>query len=273
MDNCVTPFETFADTKTWFVHMEAEHKKKIVQWTCSAGKHQLPVIFSAQSAFEDHMRQVHPKVATKSQLPIITKQSGGPAPEMFKHCPLCTWFPELDTDPVDAANDIDIKGMMNIDARHAQDARRTKLKIELRRHIAEHMQSIALRALPDVLFDSSERSIRSRSSVCSSNDSRKSELSISQSEIQFLQNEDSIPTEDRPIDETEGENWAPVYYKLSLDPKSPKPCESSQSPCGLCLCTLVITDACDSQLPLSRKRAFRRPSKIVSTVDGYGKLL
>ena len=176
-------------------------------------------IFSAQSTFEDHMRQVHSKVATKSQLPIFTKQSGGPAPEMFKHCSLCTWFPELDTDPVDAANDIDIKGMMNIDARHAQDARRTKLKIELHRHIAEHMQSIALRALPDVLFDSSERFIRSRSSVCSSNDSRKSELSISQSEIQFLQNEDSIPKENRPIDETEGEDWAPIknIRVLSID--------------------------------------------------------
>ena len=131
MDNCATPFETFADTKIWFVHMEAEHEKKIVQWTCTARKHQIPVIFSAQSAFEDHMRQVHPKVATRSQLSIITEQSGGPAPEIFKQCPLCTCFPELDTDPVDAANDIDIKGMMDNDTRHAQNARKTKLEIEL----------------------------------------------------------------------------------------------------------------------------------------------
>src|SRR5690242_13995177 len=93
MDKCSQPLETFADTKDWLSHMDAEHRKTIVRWTCNA-KHESPAVFSSEKAFIDHMKDVHPKVATKSQLPIITKRSGKPAIQMFGNCPLCGWVPD-----------------------------------------------------------------------------------------------------------------------------------------------------------------------------------
>lgn len=221
------PFENFADSKTWLVHMEAEHKKKIAQWTCSVGKHGR-IKFETQSDFEAHVRKAHEKLATESQLPIIIKRSGGPASEMFKCCPLCTWKPEPDVNPVYSASDMESKGMTYADIRHAQDARKQKLQ----QHIAEHMQLIALRALPDILFDSSEKSVRSRSSASSlSNDSRTSILSISQNEIQLLRKQKVPSIDDYSIDDTEDEDWAWVYRQLSLNtlikPRGfDKPCES-----------------------------------------------
>ena len=198
------------------------------------------------------MRQDHPKVATDSQLPIITARSGGPAADIFEYCPLCTWSPEPDANPEDAARDIDGSGTRKIDIRHAKDAERTKRKMKLQQHIAEHLQYVALRALPDVLF---ETSIRSRSSASSSStDSGDSELSISENEIHLLQQEDSCSTDGYPIEQTEGEDWAWVYNELSLASKldSRKPCEPRSSPCVLSCYSRGHTNAYHSHLPLSR---------------------
>ena len=148
---------------------------------------------------------------------------------MFKRCPLCTWLPELGTDPVDETSDVKIEGLTDTDARHAQDAIRTKLKIKLQRHVAEHMQYIALRALPDFFFHSSDSSIGSSLSVSSSKDSRESELSVNGSDTGLYGYEDLSSTHDCPVDDTEDEHWALVYYRLSILPNSPKSCESNLS--------------------------------------------
>src|SRR2546421_2275090 len=86
MPNCAKPYETFSDTRDWLRHMQPEHEKNIVRWTCNAAKHNNSEIFYSSGEFEDHMEKHHPKVFTKSQRSIITKRSGGPAAQMFTCC-------------------------------------------------------------------------------------------------------------------------------------------------------------------------------------------
>lgn len=180
MDSCSQPLETFADTKDWLSHMDAEHRKTIVRWTCNA-KHESPAVFSSEEAFVGHMKNVHPKVATRSQLPIITKRSGKPAAQMFVNCPLCGWVPDTNQTQVAEVQELsekDIKGIL--------DATQIRVKTKLNKHIAEHLQDIALRSLPEEIFRSEDESIRSVSSSTSSTVSMSSDLEITTSEVDFI---------------------------------------------------------------------------------------
>lgn len=277
MKNCVAPYQTFADTKAWLSHMKAEHKRNIVRWTCSVGKHESPVEFNTQSGFEDHVRQDHPRLAYKSQIAIITKRSGGPSAEMFKECPLCTWFPESDVGPKDVASNTDVKDTMKIDARHARDANR----IKIHQHIAEHLQSISLTALPDVLFDSSRRCIGSASSVSSSSDdSRESDLSIGETEIESILEQEIDPIDEQPIKETEDEQWLWVYQGLLLDPR-PGRLHKPVPPCEIghllgvytfaryitLILDLVTCPYHENRLFVDRPKLFRR---LIDMVDHSG---
>lgn len=185
MDKCSQPLETFADTKAWLSHMEMEHKKTIVRWTCNA-KHESPAVFSSEQDFISHMRDAHPKVATKSQLPVITKRSGKPAAQMFVNCPLCGWLPEPAADRAGSAEE---QG-----EEYVQDEAKTmRTKSKLTRHIAEHLQDIALRSLPEDAFPPEHGSIgsvtSSNSSTNSSTESNMSDLDITTSEVELLSRE------------------------------------------------------------------------------------
>lgn len=216
MDNCVDPNETFTDTKDWLLHMEPEHKKKIVRWTCNAKKHDSVQVFDTPQAFQSHMRKEHATAVSENQLPIITKRAGGPAAEMFSCCPLCSWEPPYASQA---------------------EAMKTKARIELQRHIAEHLQFIALRSLPDELAKPCDMSIKSFSSS-SSTASIGSEQSITQSEIDHLQDRNKASEEElalikEPVREmsavdhgeegtsTDSDNisrdryWGWVYYGLA----------------------------------------------------------
>ncbi|KAM0800726.1 hypothetical protein BDR22DRAFT_230902 [Usnea florida] len=182
--------------------MELEHQKKHTRWLCRS-RHQTKQIFDREEELVEHMRESHGGSFTEAMLPRLISRGALPAPHIFTCCPLCGYIPEED----------------NMEHASKETSR------QLLSHIGQHLEIVALSALPDVLFDSSERSIRSRSSMSSSdgsNSTRRDYLS-DQSEIQYSQNEDSMPTEDYLISETEAEDWAWVYRKWSLDPKSPKP--------------------------------------------------
>jgi hypothetical protein len=180
MDKCSQPLETFADTKEWLSHMDAEYRKTIVRWTCNA-KHESPADFSSEKAFVDHMKDVHPKVATKSQLPIITKRSGKPAVQMFGNCPLCGWVPDSNQNQdsvVQEQGEDDVKAIMEAD--------KIRMKSKLNKHIAEHLQDIALRSLPEEIFRSGDESIRSVSSSNSSTVLMSSDLEVTSSEVELI---------------------------------------------------------------------------------------
>ena len=203
---CANPTESFISKAHWIRHMELEHQKKHTRWLCRS-RHQTKQIFDREEGLVEHMRESHGGSFTEAMLPRLISRGALPAPHIFTCCPLCGYIPEED----------------NMEHASKETSR------QLLSHIGQHLEIVALSALPDVLFDSSERSIRSRSSMSSfdgSNSTRRDYLS-DQSEIQYLQNEDSMPTEDYLISETEAEDWAWVYRKWSLDPKSPKPCKNS----------------------------------------------
>ena len=206
---CTNPTESFISKTAWIRHMELEHQKKHTRWVCRS-RHQTKQVFDQEVKFVGHMRESHGGSFTEAMLPRLISRSALPAPHIFTSCPVCGYTLEQD----------------NMEHASKETSR------ALLRHIGEHLETVALSALPNILFDSSERSIRSRSSVSSSDGStstRRDYLS-DQVEIQSLHDDVSTPEE---VDETEAEDWAWVYYKLSLDPESPKPCKNSQFLRGL----------------------------------------
>jgi len=196
MDRCSQPLETFADTKDWLSHMDEEHRKTIARWACNA-KHDSPAVFQTEEAFVDHMKSVHPKVATKSQLDILTKRSGKPAAQMFVNCPLCGWIPDTNQMQNTDAHELSEKDIKSI-----IDVTQIKVKSKLNKHIAEHLQDIALRSLPEEIFHSDDESIRSYSSSTSSTISMSSDLDITTSEVDFISEIIlNVPEEERYLPE------------------------------------------------------------------------
>jgi hypothetical protein len=205
MENCSKQYETFIETKDWLLHMESEYKEHIARWRCSA-KHESPQVFSSEEEFVFHMISEHPRIATKSQLPIIKKRSGRPAPQMFENCPLCGWFPDdsqngkvaierhLEKSPEQAVSG-QVKGNDEV-----------KAKVTLNKHIAEHLQEIALRSLPEETFHIQKKSIRCISSSRSSAISTHTDLEVTQSEINYLQDPAHKSEEEAAI--IDGSAWS-----------------------------------------------------------------
>jgi hypothetical protein len=181
LEKCSQPLETFSETKAWLLHMETEHKKTIVRWTCNA-KHGSPAVFPTEQEFVSHMKEMHPKVASKSQLPIITKRSGKPAAQMFINCPLCGWLPDYNPNQAPTGKEQGEKDPQD-------EANAIRVKSKLNQHIAEHLQDIALRSLPEEAFPPEQGSIGSVTSLNSSTDSNASDLDITTSEVDFLSEE------------------------------------------------------------------------------------
>lgn len=221
MDNCVNPYATFPETEDWLQHMNSEHRKQIVRWTCNAKQHGSAQVFDSQQKFEDHLRTQHASTVSEKQLPIITKRSGGPAAEIFTRCPLCSWDPTAQIQRKDAPDGSANGGLEISDAKVVEKAMKIRLRNQLQRHIADHLQLIALRSLPDELISSSDKLIKSSSSSSSSTTmSTESELNITKSEIDHLQNPDKLSDEQRALIQepvrgmnaiNHGEDW-------SLDP-------------------------------------------------------
>jgi hypothetical protein len=238
MDNCVSPYGTFSETKDWLLHMESEHKRKIVRWTCNAKQHTSPQIFGSREELVAHLQHKHGTGISEKQRAIISKRSGGPAPEMFTRCPLCDWSPHLGNE--DGSVDEDLTH------REAKEAKEIRLRDCLHKHIADHLQMIALRSLPDESIGYLDQPIRSSSSSSSSSTTTRSEIgaSITLSEIDFLQSlgegkEERALTEERfPVDHSEewspisqlvtpisrDRDWGQIYYGLARKGLV-KPCE------------------------------------------------
>jgi hypothetical protein len=292
MPNCAKPYETFSETRDWLRHMEPEHKKNIVRWTCNAAKHNSPQIFHSSGQFEDHMRQDHPKVFTKSQHSIITKRSGGPAAQMFTCCPLCRWAPDVNIAHESLGRKSSTKTLETSGATQNSEAIMAKAKVELNSHIAEHLQFIALRSLPEEIYRHKTDSIRSRSSSPSSTEGGRSNLDINQSEIEFLQSaadasredlaivEEPVrvisPTEDQESNESRpnsrDKHWGRVFYQLARDPDLPKACMCISKPVPSAFFPLpkilILASDIHSHMSFSRERVIRRsPTFVPATVE------
>lgn len=106
------------------------------QWRCVAPGHR-PQIFQSQDLFDEHMRKTHAGAFQENHLPLLRKRAEGPAP-VYQSCPLCGLssdhvFDELATPP-------------GQDSKAPFSAQR--VSEELARHVASHLQQLAMYSLP-----------------------------------------------------------------------------------------------------------------------------
>jgi hypothetical protein len=233
MSNCAEPYETFRTTREWLKHMERDHRKNIVQWTCRASKHATKTLYSPEE-FEKHMETEHPKSFTKAQLPALLKRCGVPAPQMFPQCPLCSWFPSdgdvrangsgVGIDDDDASLHVGPSGHVT-----KSEASHMMKRLKLERHIADHLLTIALMSLLSRKKAFSDQSIESVSASSTLSDCVGSVSDVSDfdsyfdnasREIADISAEDQIPDCDPP-------NWNQVCWDLSEQNKLPLRCKFS----------------------------------------------
>lgn len=100
------------------------------QWHCASAIHKEGAkIFSTQEEFENHMTQEHKVPLTGPELSKLSERSMRPAFRLFLECPLCDFE---DTN---------------------KQASEYEVQDNLQRHVADHLQSLALFSLPILLED------------------------------------------------------------------------------------------------------------------------
>lgn len=106
------------------------------QWRCVAPSHQ-PRIFSSRDAFDEHMRITHAGAFEETHLPVLRKRAEGPAP-VYQSCPLCG----LSFDQISA--------QLAMASGQSSGASVSKQRIveELTKHVASHLQHLAMYSLP-----------------------------------------------------------------------------------------------------------------------------
>jgi hypothetical protein len=123
-DDCKKPHDLFRTFNNWISHIKKEHIP--LQWHCTAPGHQ-PETFPTEEAFIKHMRDAHAGTFTDEELPVFTQISARPATQIFTICPFCARLPDTSA----------IEDQPNSQGQEA-----------LQKHIAEHLQSLALISLP-----------------------------------------------------------------------------------------------------------------------------
>ncbi|KAF4625405.1 hypothetical protein G7Y89_g12761 [Cudoniella acicularis] len=113
------PFQTFSD---WIAHIRNEHAT--LHWECLAPIHE-PASFADQNLYMDHMRRFHSGSFADSQLPALAQMSARVESRIFSICPLCDHLPE---------------GFVQ----ERPDQHQQEDQNALQKHIAQHLQSMAL---------------------------------------------------------------------------------------------------------------------------------
>lgn len=121
--DCEEPNETFYDYNSWNMHEQRMHRRL---WMCNFADNRT---FTEQELYEDHVRVAHPEQVSKLLAPEFVSARESTARMSDRDCPIC------------------LRGF--------------SYTHELQRHIARHLESIALLALPaeeDLESESDERS-------------------------------------------------------------------------------------------------------------------
>lgn len=132
-ESCGEGERLFESKRSWIAHMQDAHCR---QWRCVAPGHQ-PQIFPSQDTFDEHMRKRHAGAFQESHLPLLRKRAQGPAP-VYQSCPLCG----LSYDQVVAqlVSSLGHSSGASISAQRVSE--------ELTKHVASHLQQLALVSLP-----------------------------------------------------------------------------------------------------------------------------
>jgi hypothetical protein len=82
--------------------------------------------------FENHMELIHPGSYSSPQLAILSESMRRPATQVFQHCPLCNYVPEI---------------QQNTAVNRKAQAQFAKTD-NLHKHVAAHLEALALLSLP-----------------------------------------------------------------------------------------------------------------------------
>ncbi|OTB03536.1 hypothetical protein M426DRAFT_176005 [Hypoxylon sp. CI-4A] len=167
-DPCDEPEVLYRHNNDWLQHM----RKHTQYWRCPAKAHKSHD-FRTREDFENHMRQDHKRNYTAAQLSLLAEKSMRSSRSLFESCPLCGGKDSTEDDKTSG-------GLID--------------------HIANHLNSIALKSLPsdhgDVDEDSSiglKNYARSRSTLRSVLDDENASPKLTgDSRSQSTQNSSSI---------------------------------------------------------------------------------
>lgn len=134
LEDCPSPDDLYGSRKDWETHMQKIHSAD--KWICYVCT-QTPQIFETAVEYETHLLEsaIHADTFTEDQLPFLVEDGRTPTMPDFKTCPLCNWserHAEFDELPGQQSP------IHNLKTTNIQD------------HVAEHLHSFALQALPDL---------------------------------------------------------------------------------------------------------------------------
>jgi hypothetical protein len=134
LEDCPSPDELYGSRKDWETHMQKIHSAD--KWICYVCT-QAPQVFDTAAEYETHLLKsaTHADTFTEDQLPFLIEDGRTPTMPDFQTCPLCNWserHAEFDELPSQQSP------IHNLKTTNIQD------------HVAEHLHSFALQALPDL---------------------------------------------------------------------------------------------------------------------------
>jgi hypothetical protein len=115
----------FKTSKQWLEHVKHVHAGR--EWHCSTAMHS-PLKFYDENSFRAHMKSAHIGSFNNSQLDTITRINSRPISQPFETCPFCGRGPFPDDYP-------------------KLEAQVQTARSDLPRHIASHLESLAMLAL------------------------------------------------------------------------------------------------------------------------------
>lgn len=139
----------FRDRNTWVSHMKNVHTTR---WICNAspGHPTSNFSFNTEKEYENHMFEVHQGAFTTTQLTMLKKHSRVPTSVTFHSCPLCGY------EPLKEDLNRHVQAMEYVEV-YPEDTERLASD-RITRHLASHLESIAVKALPwqDVTEDAED---------------------------------------------------------------------------------------------------------------------
>lgn len=150
-DDCTSAQAQFSNEADWIEHMQFEHNSV---WVCPVNGHVLRSVRSSAS-FEDHMKQHHRDLFTDSQLPSLVQKAVQPSSQLFDKpvfgtslqkscCPFCDFTVD------DNAAGKDKQTTSNEIGNYSNT---------VQRHIAQHLETVALLSLPVSDQEGEERDV------------------------------------------------------------------------------------------------------------------
>lgn len=144
-DQCTSPDLAFEKSSEWYSHEVQFHRK---DWNCNVLGHET---YQNEEQFKAHLRQTHPSWFVESQLPSLLKLFGRPSQAPLSECPFCA-------DHYQEFEDVELR-LPRLTDEDEPVIRLDRVFVEagkLKRHIARHLERLALFAVPNSNYNAAE---------------------------------------------------------------------------------------------------------------------